>query len=435
MQVMDGLAGVLTLIDQDAVSRFMEPALPRHLRRGSHEITQERVIVPADGRNARHVPARNDEDVGRGLRLQIFEGHHRIRLKHECRLEFARRDPAEYAILIRYLFLFLRLRHPAPRFLSTRKPGSSFPSGRSDSMPELPEVETVRRILHPGIVGQTIVDVIVGDFPGVIASSLEGVEPVASLVGRTFVDTARRGKYLFLHLGEGLTLIVHLRMTGRLLLVPTDEPPVRFEHIALRLDNDLDLRFGDQRKFGRLILAGQEDVDRLDSRLGPEPFASSLTAATLMGTLRRRPGRIKNALLDQRLIAGLGNIYVDEALYRARIHPERPSNSLTIDDVKRVLRAVRLVLNQSLERQGTTFSTFENPYGEAGTNAAFLRAYGRARHGGRCFRCGTPMERIVVGGRGTTFCPRCQVNDAITSNPQSADEPGDSTPLPNRSTE
>lgn len=301
-------------------------------------------------------------------------------------------------------------------------------------MPELPEVETVRRILQPGIVGQSITGVTVGNFPGVIASTMESVDPVASLIGRTFLDTSRRGKYLILHLDDGLYLVVHLRMTGRLLLVPTTDPPVRFEHIALHLLNDMDIRFGDQRKFGRLVLSTQDDVNHLDQRLGPEPFASWLTASSLEKVLSRRPGKIKNALLDQGVIAGLGNIYVDEALYRARIHPERRSNSLTFDELKRVLRAVRLVLNQSLERQGTTFSSFENPYGEPGTNAEFLKAYGRAREGGRCLRCGTPLERIVVGGRGTTFCPRCQVNQlpspAMTQEPE-----GDSssTRLPNGS--
>jgi len=301
-------------------------------------------------------------------------------------------------------------------------------------MPELPEVETVRRILHPGVVGQSITGVTVGNFPGVIASTMEGVDPVESLIGQTFTDTSRRGKYLFLHLNGDVFLIVHLRMTGRLLLVPALEPPVRFEHIALHLGNDMDIRFGDQRKFGRLVLSTQDDVAQLDRKLGPEPFASSLTASSLGKVLSKRPGKIKNALLDQRVVAGLGNIYVDEALYRARIHPERPSNSLTVDELKRMLRAIRVVLNQSLERQGTTFSSFENPYGEPGTNAEFLRAYGRTREGGRCLRCGTPLERIVVGGRGTTFCPRCQVNQlpspAMTQEPE-----GDSssTRLPNGS--
>lgn len=301
-------------------------------------------------------------------------------------------------------------------------------------MPELPEVETVRRILHPGILGQAISGVTVGAFPGVIASTMEGVDPVESLTGRSFVDTGRRGKYLLLRLDSGLFLIVHLRMTGRLLLVPSTDPPVRFEYLAIHLGNEMDIRFGDQRKFGRLILSTPDDVSSLDRKLGPEPFASSLNAISLGRALARRPGKIKNALLDQRVIAGLGNIYVDEALYRARIHPERPANSLTVDELKRVLRAVRLVLNQALERQGTTFSSFENPYGEPGTNARFLRAYGRARDGGQCQRCQAPLERIVVGGRGTTFCPRCQVNQPLVQNdgPEAGGE-SSSTRLPNGS--
>jgi len=278
-------------------------------------------------------------------------------------------------------------------------------------MPELPEVETVRRVLHPGIVGRTIRDVTIGDFSAVLGTTLEGIEPVAMLIGQTFTGTSRRGKYLFLHLEGDVVLIVHLRMTGRLLLAHTGDPPVRFEHMALHLDSGQDIRFGDQRKFGRLVLGTSSDRNELDRRLGPEPFSRSLTASRLQAVLARRPGKIKNALLDQGVIAGLGNIYVDEALYRTRIHPERPSNSLTGNELGRLLRAVRVVLTQSLEQQGTTFSSFENPYGEPGTNARLLRAYGRAGGGERCLRCGTPMERIVVGGRGTTFCPRCQVNE------------------------
>jgi len=300
-------------------------------------------------------------------------------------------------------------------------------------MPELPEVETVRRILHPGIVGQAIQGVTLGTFEEVIDSTIEGVDPVASLVGQTFTDTRRRGKYLILQLDGGLFLIVHLRMTGRLLLVPTEDPSVRFEYIAIHLGNGLDIRFGDQRKFGRLILSTPDDVARLDRKLGPDPFASSLKAGSLHDVLARRPGRIKNALLDQTVIAGLGNIYVDEALYRARIHPLRPSNSLTIEELKRVLQAVRVVLNQSLERQGTTFSTFENPYGEPGTNASFLRAYGRSANGGLCLRCGIPMERIVVGGRGTTFCPRCQVYRLPSEELQAPEAQSNSSRLPNGS--
>jgi formamidopyrimidine-DNA glycosylase len=279
-------------------------------------------------------------------------------------------------------------------------------------MPELPEVETVRLILHPAIVGKTITSVTLHDFPAVLESALSGVDPAATLVGRTILDTRRRGKYLFVELDQELCLVVHLRMTGRLLIVPPTEPPVRFEHIAIHLVDGPDIRFGDQRKFGRVTLAGRDEIDRLDRRLGPEPFSARLIPASLHAVLKSRRGRIKNALLDQRVIAGLGNIYVDEALYRARIHPERASNTLSLDELGRVLRATRFVLNQALVRQGTTFSSFENPYGEPGTNANFLRAYGQSKGGGACPRCGAPFEKIIVGGRGATFCPRCQVNPA-----------------------
>lgn len=283
-------------------------------------------------------------------------------------------------------------------------------------MPELPEVETIRLILHPAIVGKTIASITLRDFLAVLESALPGVDPATTLVGRTILDTRRRGKYLFLTLDQDLYLVIHLRMTGRLLIVPPTEPPVRFEHLAIHLIDGPDIRFGDQRKFGRITLAGRDEVDRLDQRLGPEPFSSRLTPASLANVLSKRPGRIKNALLDQRVIAGLGNIYVDEALYRARIHPERASNSLSLDELGRVLRATRFVLNQALVRQGTTFSSFENPYGEPGTNANFLRAYGQSKGGGRCGRCGGPFEKVVVGGRGTTFCPHCQVNPATLDN-------------------
>lgn len=278
----------------------------------------------------------------------------------------------------------------------------------SPHMPELPEVETVRRILDPHITGQTIAGVTLRQFTAVLETTLPGVDPAPTLVGRAFTGASRRGKYLTLHLDDGLFLIIHLRMTGRLLLVPASDPPVRFEHIAIHLANGSDLRFGDQRKFGRLVLADHAAVDRLDLRLGPEPFASKLTAASLHAALARRPGPIKNALLDQHLIAGLGNIYVDEALYRAKINPLRPSNSLTVDQLKRLLQAIRHVLNVALSNQGTTFSTFENPYGETGSNANFLRAYNRAKSGESCARCGTPFVRTVVAGRGTTYCPTCQ---------------------------
>lgn len=285
-------------------------------------------------------------------------------------------------------------------------------------MPELPEVETVRRIVAPAIAGRVIREVVLRDFADVLEGP-PGIDPADALVGAAIEGVERRGKYLLFRLESGMWIIVHLRMTGRLLLRATGEPPIRFEHIAITLDNGVDLRFGDQRKFGRVRVALPEDVEALSKRLGPEPLDSLLTGKRLHAALRRRPGKIKAVLLDQRLIAGLGNIYVDEALHRARIHPEQVARTLTEGDARRLLAAIRHVLRLGLANKGTTFSSFENPYGESGSNAAALRVYGKGRAGEPCPRCGTPLRRLTVGGRGTSYCPHCQRRE-----PGAGPEPG-----------
>jgi len=274
-------------------------------------------------------------------------------------------------------------------------------------MPELPEVETVRRLLESHVVGQMIASVELGDFPGVLETTLPG-EPASWLIGRTIEGAQRRGKYLLFPLDDGHTMVVHLRMTGRLLVLPPDAPPVRFQHLALRLSGGEELRFADQRKFGRVTILTPDDVQQLDERLGPEPLSDGMNAASMLATLRRRTGPIKGVLLDQRAIAGLGNIYVDEALWEAGIHPRWPANALTAEQIECLLEVVRRTLRSAIANQGTTFSTFENPYGEAGGNARYLKVYGRGKENGICERCGTPLQRIVVAGRGTTFCPTCQ---------------------------
>jgi formamidopyrimidine-DNA glycosylase len=274
-------------------------------------------------------------------------------------------------------------------------------------MPELPEVETVRRSLEPEVVGRTIQGVRLQAFPGVIGE--HSPEAFAALVvGRGITAIRRRAKYLFLDLDDGAAVMVHLRMTGRLLLVDRAAPPVRFEHLALELDDGRDLRFADQRKFGRVLVVLPADADALHRRFGPEPLAPAFTAAVLRQRLATRTGRLKSVLLDQRLIAGLGNIYVDEALFQARLHPNRPANTLTEVESRRLHRAIRDVLRQGLANRGTTFSSFQDARGAEGENQAHLRVYGRGTRGQPCLRCGGPVQRIVVGGRGTHFCPRCQ---------------------------
>jgi formamidopyrimidine-DNA glycosylase len=275
-------------------------------------------------------------------------------------------------------------------------------------MPELPEVETVRAIAARELPGRTITGVTFRDFPGVVGE-LPADTFRALVTGRTLGEPERRGKYLLLPLDDGAALMVHLRMTGRLLVMPSDAPLVRFEHLAIHLDGDRDLRFADQRKFGRVLhLPFDEAQAQLDGALGPEPLERGFTATYLLGRLRGRTAPIKSFLLDQRNIAGLGNIYVDEALFRSRIHPLTPAGTLGETQVRSLVRSIRAVLRSAIANHGTTFSSFENPYGERGSNADFLKVYGRARRGEPCLRCGSPLAWMQLGGRGTSYCPRCQ---------------------------
>jgi formamidopyrimidine-DNA glycosylase len=273
-------------------------------------------------------------------------------------------------------------------------------------MPELPEVETVRQSLLDRVVGRDIVDLRFGDFPGVVGT--ESPETVRARVhGRRFQDIRRRGKYLFFDLDDDTSIMVHLRMTGKLSLVPTRRAELRHQRLAIELDNQRDLRFSDQRKFGRVLHLHPEDAARLDARIGIEPLGDDFTPEWLQGRLIRRTGKIKSVLLDQGLVSGLGNIYVDEALFSAGIHPERAANSLTLEELTRLVLAIRSVLRAALARRGTTFSSFEDADGQSGGYGTNLRVYGK---GGKaqCPVCSGPLLRLTVGGRGTSYCPACQ---------------------------
>jgi len=273
-------------------------------------------------------------------------------------------------------------------------------------MPELPEVETVRRSLLAPVVGRMIVGLTGETFPGVMGT--EGIEAIRPrLVGATVVGVRRRAKYLILDLDDGTALLVHLRMTGGLQVAPRSTAPLRFQHLAVELDNGIDLRFTDQRKFGRVLHIQLSDLRHLHRRLGPEPLTTTFTARRFGQALTTRPGKLKSVLLDQGLIAGLGNIYVDEALFRARIHPERAANSLSSHEVRRLHRAIRAVLREGILNRGTTFSSYRDGNGAAGGNQGNLHVYGRGGTG-TCPRCSRPLRRIVVGGRGTSFCLKCQ---------------------------
>lgn len=275
-------------------------------------------------------------------------------------------------------------------------------------MPELPEVETVKRIAEPLVVGRTIEAVDVNPlFPGVLIGP-DGIDAAGTIPGLTIEVVSRRGKYLIIRLTQSWMFIIHLRMTGRFLVMNREADPVRFQHLTLQLDNGMDVRFADQRKFGRVQLATPEEVVALNARLGVEPLNLAFTPFLLGNAFEGRRAPVKSLLLGQNIIAGLGNIYVDEALFRAGIHPQIPAGELNQIQLMALVEAIQHVLKLGIANQGTTFSSFENPYGESGGNANYLRVYGKGGKNEPCPRCGYELDRLIVGGRGTTICALCQ---------------------------
>ncbi len=271
-------------------------------------------------------------------------------------------------------------------------------------MPELPEVETVVRGLRRSLVGRSI-----GAVEVRWARTIAAPEAAAfadRLRGQRILGVGRRGKWLRLKLDGGDHLLIHLRMSGRLLLEPADAEEDPYARVLLALDDGRRLRFSDQRKFGRMVLTANPDEVLGD--LGPEPLGEEFTPERLGEMLAWRRARLKALLLNQRFLAGLGNIYTDEALWRARLHPLRRADTLNGEEVARLQRAIREVLEEAIASGGTTLPdvAYQRPDGRSGEFAGLLAVYGR--DGQPCPRCGTPIVRIVVGGRGTHVCPRCQ---------------------------
>ena len=272
-------------------------------------------------------------------------------------------------------------------------------------MPELPEVETVRRtLLDGGLAGLSIVAVRVRHPDAVRWPDRERF--CRELAGRRIEDVRRRGKFLLLDC-EGRTLACHLRMTGRLWLSAPQEPEIGHTHVVLELSDGRELRFRDVRRFGGFTLLEPDGSmgPPLLMRLGPEP--EDLSLADLAQACGTRPrSSVKSLLLDQTVVAGLGNIYADEALHRAGVHPGRTCGRLSTQEQRAVRRGVGSVLREALRHRGTTLLDFRDGAGEPGAFQAFLQVYGRA--GLPCRRCGTPIAKTRTAGRGTHFCPRCQ---------------------------
>ncbi|MDP2871404.1 MAG: bifunctional DNA-formamidopyrimidine glycosylase/DNA-(apurinic or apyrimidinic site) lyase [Bacillota bacterium] len=288
-------------------------------------------------------------------------------------------------------------------------------------MPELPEVETVRLTLAPQLLGRRIRDLAVLH-PDVVAGTGVATDDFrARLVGAEFSALRRRGKYLIIGLRapEGpLRLVLHLRMTGRLVVVPAAEEVPKHTHLRFVLDDGRELRFTDPRRFGRACLlpgAGGRDGPRGLRELGPEPLAAGFSAAELGRRMAGRKVRLKALLLDQRFVAGVGNIYADETLFRAGLHPAQRACDLDETDVRRLHRQLRRVLRQAIGQGGTTIRDYVDGRGRRGEFALALQVYGR--EGEACGGCGTMIERAVIAGRSTRFCPRCQALKAPNGAP------------------
>ena len=269
-------------------------------------------------------------------------------------------------------------------------------------MPELPEVQTVLDAIAPLVLDQRIVG---------ISLLWDGVVDRPSpelfrqwLQGRKVVGTARRGKYMLFYLDDERCLIMHLRMTGEMRVVSSAEPYHQHDRLGLLFEGGQEWRFKDQRKFGRAYLV--EDATEVVGKLGPEPLAGDFTGVFLREQLAGRTAAIKSLLLDQRIVAGIGNIYADEALFRAHIHPQRPGGSLSPAEAEALVVSIKAIMRQALAEMGTTLRDYRRPDGSTGEFQNSLQVFRRT--GEPCPSCGAPIVRIVVGGRSTHFCPKEQ---------------------------
>ena len=272
-------------------------------------------------------------------------------------------------------------------------------------MPELPEVETVRSILEPMLVGRRLDEVEIPDER--VTRPFDPVSVAAELEGEVVAAVGRRGKYLVVRFESGRALLVHLRMTGSLRRLENDADETAHVRAVLTLDDGTRVGYRDVRRFGTWLVVEPDQLDDyLGTRLGAEPLGRGFGPAALAAGLASRRAPVKAAILDQRTVAGLGNIYADEALWRARIHPLRPAGELDRGEVRRLHAAVRRALEIGIARQGATLRDYAQPDGRRGSMQLEFRVYGRG--GEPCPRCGTPIEKTRVGGRGTWYCPNCQ---------------------------
>lgn len=273
-------------------------------------------------------------------------------------------------------------------------------------MPELPEVETIRRSLEEKIKGKTLVGVEVSlekMFKGTVSE-----DPKDGISGRKIKSLERRGKYLIIHLTGGMAMVIHLRMTGQLMYCSPEIEKAKHTHVIFHLDDKCELRFTDQRQFGKVQLVPEKELDSISGlkSLGVEPFSSEFSREWFKKELRNKRTKIKPLLLDQTFVAGIGNIYADEALFRAKINPERVAATLSPREASKLFMTIREVLEEGINNKGTSIKDYIDGEGQQGNNQNNLRVYGR--DGQPCMKCGKTIEKKSIGGRSSHFCPKCQ---------------------------
>ena len=275
-----------------------------------------------------------------------------------------------------------------------------------EKMPELPEVETIRRDLEQVLPGRTFTDVKINYNGSIKEPSAYAIKK--GLPGRQVDFIDRRGKYLLFYLHDSTVMVIHLRMTGRLLLF-RDMPALdKHSHVIFTFDNHACLIFHDIRKFGTIYWLPEKRLDIVKglSALGPEPLTEEFNTNYLYRTAKKRRGQIKGMLLNQSIVAGLGNIYCDEALFLAGIRPDRNSDSISAEECAKLCRAIKEVLKKAIEKRGTTRSDYRDALGNYGLFQNHLQVYGRT--GKPCLACGSMLVRKKIAGRSSHFCPQCQ---------------------------
>ena len=271
---------------------------------------------------------------------------------------------------------------------------------RGEKMPELPEVETIKNELSPHIVGRGISGVTL-----LWERMLRQPSPDefhSRILGKKIIGLARRGKYLIFRLDSGDSLIIHLKMSGSLIL-GSDSPP-EYTRAIIHLDNGASIFFRDPRKFGRIQLV--KDESSIIKKLGPEPLEPAFTPEILGQKLKKRKAPLKAVLIEQALIAGIGNMYADEALFAAKMNPLRPADSLSQNEINRLHEAIQMVLRDAIDSKGASVSTYLRPSGEKGTAHSHFKV--AHQKGKLCPVCGNPIKRITIRQRGSYYCPVCQ---------------------------